>query len=50
MKLVYCNTVLFQEDIITLKEKTHESNVKDAIAKAVKHYLICGELQDDGQK
>ncbi len=39
MKFVHVQSVLPQEDVIALKEKTGESNVKDAISKAVYFYL-----------
>ncbi len=41
MKLVHVQSVLPQEDIIALKEKTGESSIKEAISKAVYHYLNC---------
>ncbi len=46
MKIVHVQSVLPQEDVIALKEKTRESSVKEAIAKAVYHYLKC---DDDGE-
>ncbi len=39
MKFVHVQSVLPQEDVIALKVKTGESNVKDAISKAVYFYL-----------
>lgn len=39
MKFVHLQLVLPQEDVITLKKKTGESSVKEAIAKAVYYYL-----------
>ncbi len=41
MKYVFVQSVLPQEDVIALKKKTGESSIKDAIAKAVYHYLKC---------
>lgn len=43
MKIVHVQSVLPQEDVIALKEKTGESSVKEAISKAVYHYLKCGK-------
>lgn len=43
MKLVYVQSVLPWEDLIALKEKSGESTVKDAISKAVYHYLECNK-------
>lgn len=42
MKIVHVQSVLPQEDVIALKEKTGESSIKEAISKAVYHYLKCG--------
>lgn len=43
MKIVHVQSVLPQEDVIALKEKTRESSVKEAISKAVYHYLKCDQ-------
>jgi hypothetical protein len=43
MKFVHVQTVLDKEDIIALKEKSGETTVKDAIAKAIYHYLKCDQ-------
>jgi hypothetical protein len=40
-KIMHVQTVLVVEDIDALKEKTGEPNTKDALAKAVQHYLEC---------
>jgi Family of unknown function (DUF5371) len=41
MKFVHVQSVLPQEDILALKIKSRESSVKEAISKAVYHYLNC---------
>jgi hypothetical protein len=41
VKIVHVQTVLVVEDIEALKIKTGEPNTKDALAKAVQHYLEC---------
>ncbi len=41
MKIVHVQSVLPQEDVIALKEKAGESSIKEAISKAVYHYLNC---------
>ena len=41
MKITHVQSVLPEEDIITLKIKTGESSTKEAISKAVYHYLDC---------
>ena len=40
-KIMHVQTVLMVEDIEALKLKTGESSTKDALAKAVSHYLEC---------
>ncbi|NJD51886.1 MAG: hypothetical protein FIB07_03370 [Candidatus Methanoperedens sp.] len=44
-KIMHVQTVLMVEDIEALKEKTGETNTKDALAKAVSHYLECEYTQ-----
>ena len=44
MKYVHVQSVLPQEDVIALKEKCGESSVKEAISKAVYHYLKCDRV------
>jgi hypothetical protein len=44
-KIMHAQTVLTVEDIDSLKEKTGESSTKDALAKAVTHYLECEYTQ-----
>lgn len=44
-KIMHAQTVLTEEDIETLKQKTGESSTKDALAKAVTHYLECEYTQ-----
>ncbi len=50
MKIVHIQSVLPQEDIIALKEKAHESSIKDAISKSVFHYLKCAREIDSAYK
>jgi hypothetical protein len=40
-KIMHVQTVLMVDDIEALKAKTGESSTKDALAKAVQHYLDC---------
>jgi hypothetical protein len=40
-KIMHVQTVLLVEDIEALKDKTGELNTKDALAKAVQHYIEC---------
>jgi len=42
---MHAQTVLTTEDIEALKQKTGESSTKDALAKAVTHYLECEYTQ-----
>ncbi len=44
MKFVHVQSVLPQEDVIALKQKSGESSIKDAISKAVYHYLKCDKV------
>ena len=47
MKIVHIQSVLPQEDVIALKQKSGESSIKEAIAKAVYHYLKCDLVHKD---
>ena len=40
-KIMHVQTVLVMDEIEALKQKTGESSTKDALAKAVHHYLDC---------
>ncbi|MEM0302854.1 MAG: DUF5371 family protein [Archaeoglobaceae archaeon] len=40
-KIVHAQTVLPEDVLEELKKKTGENATKDAIAKAVEHYLAC---------
>jgi hypothetical protein len=44
-KIMHAQTVLTVDDIEALKQKTGESSTKDAISKAVMHYLECEYTQ-----
>lgn len=44
-KIMHAQTVLTVEEIEALKQKTGESSTKDAIAKAISHYLECEYTQ-----
>ncbi len=46
MKIVHVQSVLPQEDVIALKVKSGESSIKEAISKAVYHYLKCCDEQE----
>jgi hypothetical protein len=50
MKIVHIQSVLPQEDVIALKEKAHESSIKEAISKAVYHYLKCNAWYGKGYR
>ncbi len=45
MKIVHVQSVLPLEDVSALKAKTGESSVKEAISKAVYHYLKCKDRE-----
>jgi hypothetical protein len=44
MKAIFVQSVLPQEDVIALKEKSGESSIKEAITRAVYHYLKCEKV------
>ena len=44
-KIMHAQTVLTVDDIEALKQKTGEDSTKDAISKAVAHYLECEYTQ-----
>jgi hypothetical protein len=44
-KIMHVQTVLTVDDIESLKRKTGESSTKEAISKAVTHYLECEYTQ-----
>ncbi len=47
MKFVHVQSVLPQEDVIALKKKSGETSIKEAISKAVYHYLKCDLARKD---
>ncbi len=38
--------VIMEDDLVLLKKKTGEKNTKDALAKALAHYLECEYTQE----
>ncbi len=46
-KIMHVQTVLMVEDIDALKLKTGETSTKDALAKAVSHFLECEYTHDE---
>ncbi len=46
MKIIHIQSVLPEEDVVALKVKAHESSIKEAISKAVYHYLGCNEKRE----
>ncbi len=49
-KIVHVQSVLPYEDTMALKIKTGESSVKEAISKAIYHYLKCQDSDGDRGK
>ncbi len=47
MKFVHVQSVLPEEDVIALKKKSGESSIKEAISKAVYHYLKCDQTYEN---
>jgi hypothetical protein len=47
-KIVHVQTVLFQDDVITLKTITGCNAIKDALSKIAEHYItVVGPLSDE---
>lgn len=49
MKFVHVQSVLPKEDVIALKQKSGETSIKDAISKAIYHYLKCDKVYKDNE-
>jgi hypothetical protein len=47
IKIVHVQTVLLQEDLFALRKKTCEPTNKEAISKAIYHYLKCQETDEE---
>ncbi|MFO7966859.1 MAG: DUF5371 family protein [Archaeoglobaceae archaeon] len=47
VKIVHAQTVLAEESLNELKEKTGENATKDAIAIAVDHYIRCSYTDEE---
>jgi hypothetical protein len=47
VRLVHSQTVLTEEVLAQLKERSGESTTKDALAKAVEHYIQCPYTDSD---
>jgi hypothetical protein len=45
-KIMHAQMVIMEDDLSSLKKKTGEQNTKDALAKAVDHYLECEYTQE----
>jgi hypothetical protein len=49
-KIVHVQSVLPYEITMALKEKTGESSIKEAISKAIYHFLKCQNYDEDKRK
>lgn len=49
-KIVHVQSVLPFNDSVALKQKTGESSIKEAISKAVYHYLKCNNSDPSPSK
>jgi hypothetical protein len=47
MNLIHVQSLFPQEDVIALKKKTGESNIKDAVSNGVYHYLKCQKTDEN---
>ncbi len=46
VRIIHVQTVVVVDDLEALKVKTGESSTKDALAKAIHHYLECEYTQE----
>ncbi|CAG1000347.1 MAG: DUF5371 family protein [Candidatus Methanoperedens sp.] len=46
-KIVHVQTVLMENELAALKQKTNEESTKDAVAAAIYHYLECAYTHED---
>ncbi len=46
-KIVHVQTVLMEDELAALKQKTNEKSTKDAVADAIYHYLECAYTHED---
>ncbi len=49
-EIVHVQSVLPSKIVSELKHRTHQNSVKQAISKAVYHYLICKEINQNTEK
>lgn len=50
VKLVHIQTIIEEERLIELKERTGEHATKDALSKAIDHYLECENTKSEKMK
>ncbi len=46
-RIVHVQTVLMEDELAALKQKTNEGSTKDAVAAATYHYLECAYTHED---
>mgnify|MGYP003396158379 CR=1 FL=1 len=47
-KIMHAQTILFEDDVITLKKLTNRDSVMYALSRAVEHYIkVVGSLTDE---
>ena len=46
-RIVHVQTVLMEDELAALKQKTNEGSTKDAVAAAIYHYLECAYKETD---
>jgi len=47
VKIVHAQTVLLEDELEALKQKTNEETTKDALVAAIHHYLGCAHTHED---
>jgi hypothetical protein len=45
-RLIHCQTVMDERTLLLLKRKTGENSTKDALMKAINHYLVCHSIRE----
>lgn len=50
VKLVHIQTIIEEDKVLLLKERTGEHATKDAVSKAIHHYLECENTKSEKTK
>ncbi len=47
VRIIHAQTVILEDELEALKQKTNEETTKDALAVAIHHYLECAYTHED---